>query len=347
MNKDFKKFVDATGFLTDAEKTDSSRFKSGLPPRGEYNGSWRMFMNNIPVPPADSMKPVGNISWFDAVEYCKWLSKMTGKNFRLPTEAEWEYAAKGGSKSKGYAYVGSNNLNEVAWYRSNSSMRTQDIGQKMPNELGLYDMAGNCREWCSDWYGEFYYKVSPAENPTGPELGTHRILRGGSYGSEIGRMRISYRNNAFPYNSALDFGFRLAISAEPFVKPAPKPAEKQNILNDLDTKGFIDVYGINFDIGKSKVKAESYPIIEQITAYLKDHPQMKIMVEGHTDNTGNEASNQSLSEKRAESIKAEIVKRGIAADRMETRGFGASVPVADNKTAEGRTQNRRVTIKKL
>ncbi|MCX6303600.1 MAG: SUMF1/EgtB/PvdO family nonheme iron enzyme [Bacteroidetes bacterium] len=344
--QDFKKFIDATGYVTDAEKPDTVRLKHGLPPRGINNGTWMMNMNGVPVPQADTLKPVGNISWFDAVEYCNWLSKSTGKKFRLPTEAEWEYAAKGGTKSKGFKYVGGNNLDEVAWYLGNSDKRSHNIGQKMPNELEIYDMAGNIREWCSDWYGESYYKTSPKENPAGPDRGTHRILRGGSWGSEEGRMRISYRNNEFPYNSALGFGFRPAITDETAARKAePKPAV--DLMKDLDAKGFIDIYGINFDIGKATVKPESYPIVEQITAYLKEHPTTRIMIEGHTDNTGSDALNLSLSDKRALSIKAEIVKRGIDAGRMETKGFGSSKPVADNKTAAGRTQNRRVTIKKL
>jgi outer membrane protein OmpA-like peptidoglycan-associated protein len=305
-----------------------------------------MFMSKVPVPASDSLKPVCNISWNDAGAYCKWLSSVTGKKFRLPTEAEWEYAAKGGNKTKGYNYVGGNKLNEVAWYVGNSEKRSHNIGQKMPNELDIYDMAGNIREWCSDWYGDTYYKTSPEENPAGPERGTHRILRGGSWGSEENRMRISYRNNEFPYNSAEGFGFRLAISGEPVIKKVA-PATNTNLLEGLDTKGFIDIYGINFDIGKAIVKAESYPIIEQITSYLKEHPQMKVVIEGHTDNTGSDALNMKLSDKRAENIKAEIVKRGVDTSRMETKGYGASKPVADNKTAAGRTQNRRVTIKKL
>ena len=344
--QDFKRFVDATGYLTDAEQPDSVNFKHGLPPRGVNNGTWKMYSSGIPVPPTDSLKPVGNISWYDAVEYLKWLSKETGKEFRLPTEAEWEFAAKGGNKSKGYKYVGGNNLNEVAWFIGNSDKRAHNIGQKMPNELGIHDMAGNAREWCSDWYGESYYKTSPGENPKGPDFGKNRILRGGSWGSEEGRMRISYRNEGYPYNSAIDFGFRPAISGEPVVKPVAVIPETDPMKN-LDAQGFVDIYGINFDIGKATVKPESYPIIEQITNYLKEHPQVKIVIEGHTDNTGNDASNLALSDKRAMSIKAEIVNRGIDPSRMETKGFGASKPVADNKTAAGRTQNRRVTIKKL
>jgi hypothetical protein len=305
-----------------------------------------MDMNGNPVNLQDTLKPVGNVSWNDAMEYCKWLSRETGKQFRLPTEAEWEYAAKGGPRSKGYTYAGGNNLDEVAWYRENSRAYVHSVGQKKANELGLYDMAGNVREWCYDWYGDTYYQTSPEENPAGPDRGTRRVLRGGSFGSDAERMRISYRNQEFPYNSALDFGFRIVIPGERVVKAEP-PKKDEGLLKDLDTKGFIDIYGINFDIGKATVKPESFPIIDQIVTYLDNHPQMRIVIEGHTDNTGSVSLNQTLSEKRAQSIKAEIVKRGIDPGRMETIGYGSSKPVADNGTAAGRTQNRRVTIKKL
>ena len=336
---DFKKFIDATGYKTEAEQPDSVRMKHGNRARGVYNGTWNMTMNHTPIPLSDTMKPVGNISWYDAVAYCDWLSKVSGKKFRLPTEAEWEYAARGGKLSKGFTYVGGNKLDEVAWYIKNSYGQSHVIGQKMPNELGIHDMAGNHREWCSDWYRDTYYKTSPEDNPAGATKGTNKVIRGGSWGSEADRMRLTYRNEAFPYNSAQDFGFRLAISGE--------PAAKTNLLENLDSKGFVDIYGINFDIAKWDVKPESLPIIEQIVKYMNDHPTTRIMIEGHTDNTGSDEKNMVLSDKRAASIKAEIVKRGIDAGRMETKGFGESKPIADNATAAGRTQNRRVTIKKL
>jgi formylglycine-generating enzyme len=346
-NKDFKKFVDATGYITDAEQPDSINFKHGLPPRGANNGNWKMYNAGVPVPPTDSMKPVGNISWYDAVAYLNWLSKMTGKQFRLPTEAEWEYAAKGGNKSKGYKYAGGNNLDEVAWYVGNSEKHGHNIGQKIPNELIIYDMAGNSREWCSDWYGETYYKTSPELNPPGPDFGKNRVLRGGSWGSQEDRMRISYRNSGYPYNSALDFGFRPAMTNEEAVKKAAEKPVENNVMKDFDTKGFVDIYGIYFDINKYVVKPESFAVIDQITKYMQENPKTRIVIEGHTDNTGSDKLNQTLSENRAKSIKNEIVKRGIDANRMETIGYGSSKPVADNKTAAGKTQNRRVTIKKL
>lgn len=341
--QDFKKFVDATGYITDAEKNDSTRLRAGLPPRGLYNGSWKLTMNNTPIPLSDSLKPVTNVSWYDAAAYLNWLSKETGKKFRLPTEAEWLFAAKGGIKSKGYKFPGSNNLNEVAWYVENSDKRAHNIGEKLPNELDLYDMAGNVREWCSDWYGEAYFKVSPELNPPGPEKGKVKILRGGYWGSPKGMLR----NNDFPYNNSLGIGFRPAITDETVVVAKVEPKKEHGLMKDFETKGFIDIYGINFDIGKAIVKPESYPVIEQLANYLKENPNLRVVIEGHTDNTGSDALNLSLSEKRAQSIKAEIEKHGIDPSRMETSGFGSSKPIADNKTAAGRTQNRRVTIKKL
>ena len=345
--KEFKRFVDATGYVTDAEQTDTFRLKHNLPPRNVNNGSWTINPNGRPVPLTDTMKPVGNISWFDAVAYCNWLSKETGKQFRLPTEAEWEYAARGGVKSKGYTYAGSNNLDEVAWYIGNSSAQRRIVGQKLPNELGIYDMAGNAREWCSDWYGESYYKISPAGNPQGPDNGKNRVIRGGSWGSEAGRMRVTYRNEEYPYNAALDFGFRLAVSSDEPAKTAPKPpTEESDMMKKFDEQGFVDIYGIYFDIGKWKVKPESYPVIDQFTGYMKDHPTLKVIIEGHTDNTGDDAKNMTLSDKRAQSVRDEFVKRGIDPSRMETKGYGETKPIADNNTKEGRTQNRRVTIVK-
>lgn len=123
--------------------------------------------------------PVENVSWNDCQEFIKKLNAIIGKTFRLPTEAEWEYAARGGNKSKGYKYSGSNNIDDVAWCEGNSSGKTHEVGTKAPNELGLYDMSGNVWEWCSDWYGE--YSASPQTNPKGPTSGSYRVLHGGSW----------------------------------------------------------------------------------------------------------------------------------------------------------------------
>ena len=152
--------------------------------------------------------PVEGVTWNDCQEFITQLNALTGKNFRLPTEAEWEFAARGGNKSQGYKYAGSNDINEVAWYTDNSTS-TQPVATKKANELGIYDMSGNVWEWCQDYYGD--YSSEPQTNPTGPETGTTRIRRGvGWNGSQLNG-RVSHRSSreeTYKYNS---LGLRLAL----------------------------------------------------------------------------------------------------------------------------------------
>ena len=153
--------------------------------------------------------PVEYVSWYDCQEFIKKLNALTGQNFRLPTEAEWEYAARGGSKSQGYEYSGSNNLDDVAWYDSNSGDKTHDVATKKPNELGLFDMSGNVLEWCQDWYGRDYYSSSPSSNPTGPASGSYRVQRGGSW-YDFASWLFRLGNNDLSGTRATQDGFRLA-----------------------------------------------------------------------------------------------------------------------------------------
>ncbi|MCW3120763.1 MAG: Sulphatase-modifying factor protein [Flavipsychrobacter sp.] len=141
--------------------------------------------------------PVDGRSWGDIQEFLYNLNKMTGKHYRLPTEAEWEYAARGGSRSKHYAYSGSNNYNSVAWcgdHYITDADKTHPVGLKEPNELGLYDMSGNTLEWCSDWYDADYYKLRASNNPTGPATGKYKIARGGSYLTKPEYLSATYRS---------------------------------------------------------------------------------------------------------------------------------------------------------
>ena len=154
--------------------------------------------------------PAYNVSWVDIVNiFIPRLNKITGKIFRLPTEAEWEYAARGGNMSKGYIYSGSNNLDDVAWYESNSSYNAHHVGTKAPNELGIYDMNGNVAEWCSDWYDENYYASSPTVNPTGPKTGLGVVCRGGTYVYGKWSCRVSSRDFANADERWTNLGFRL------------------------------------------------------------------------------------------------------------------------------------------
>ena len=171
----------------------------------------RLFGNNK-VPRPREGYPKTMISWNDCQEFIEKLNQLTGKNFRLPTEAEWEYAARGGNKSRGYKYSGSNNISDVAWYYSNSS-ETHEVGTKSPNELGLYDMSGNVWEWCADWYSNGYYSSSPSNNLTGPTSDSYRVYRGGSWGSSVQGCRVSFRSYNYPDARYSGIGFRLVCSS--------------------------------------------------------------------------------------------------------------------------------------
>mgnify|MGYP001347239307 CR=1 FL=1 len=155
--------------------------------------------------------PVSNINWNEVQDFLKKINESTGKKYRLPTEAEWEYAARGGIYSKNYEYSGSNNVEEVAFFEKNSENTIKPVGQKMPNELGIYDMSGNVWEWCSDWYSRTYYSESPLNNPKGPLSGNLRSLRGGSWYSEPKHMTVFYRSSGDPNNRNPGIGFRIAL----------------------------------------------------------------------------------------------------------------------------------------
>ena len=155
--------------------------------------------------------PVEVISWNEIQLFLKKLSEITGKHYMLPTEAEWEFAARGGNKSKGYKYSGSNNIDRVAWYSEyeGDNEYAHEVGRKKPNELGLYDMTGNTFERCADWYGEKYYKQSPANNPKGPLIGYDRVVRGGSTGTLRMYSNVYYRFHDAPDGADLVSGFRV------------------------------------------------------------------------------------------------------------------------------------------
>ena len=161
--------------------------------------------------------PMYYISWDECQEFVRRLNSMTGQQFHLPTEAQWEYAARGGSRSRGYKYSGSNAIDNVAWYEENSYKKgqsspdygTHPVKTKSPNELGIYDMSGNVWEWCQDWYGS--YSSSAQTNPTGPSSGSDRVLRGGSWGDNARICRSSFRFNYTPSIRSYYIGLRLSL----------------------------------------------------------------------------------------------------------------------------------------
>ena len=153
--------------------------------------------------------PAYYISYEDVQSFLTKLNSMTGEQFRMPTEAEWEFAARGGKNSKGYTYSGSNTIDYVAWYGDNSNDKSHPVKTKAANELGIYDMSGNVWEWCSDWYDE--YSSSAQTDPTGPTTGSNRVKRGGSWPDSGGACRCAFRSNDSPSSQYVNFGVRLAL----------------------------------------------------------------------------------------------------------------------------------------
>ena len=174
---------------------------------------WQAVMGSNPSSfTGDLQRPVERVSWNDCQTFINKLNELTGKQFRLPTEAEWEYAARGGNRSQGYKYAGSNTIGDVAWYTDNSSRTTHPVATKAPNELGLYDMSGNVWEWCQDWYGSYSSDVQT--NPTGPSSGFSRVYRGGGWSGSATYCRVSCRLSISPTDASASndgLGFRLAL----------------------------------------------------------------------------------------------------------------------------------------
>jgi formylglycine-generating enzyme required for sulfatase activity len=181
---------------------------------GKYEvtqAQWDAVMNSNPSNSKGAFLPVEQVSWNDVQEFISKLNAQTRLNYRLPTEAEWEYATRGGAQSHGYKYSGSNNEHDVAWYNYGiSGNKTHNVGTKKANELGIYDMNGNVWEWCSDWYGD--YNSSEQTNPIGAVSGSYRVLRGGSWNCDPQCVRVSTRSCSPPDLRYYHVGFRLARS---------------------------------------------------------------------------------------------------------------------------------------
>jgi len=211
---DFKQFIDATSYKTDADKGDGSYIWNGKDWKKTAGVNWLCDVGGNKRRETDYNHPVIHVSWNDAVAYCLWLSEKTKQNYRLPTEAEWEYAARGGNVGTRHGvslhYAGSDNVDEVAWYSSNSDGKTHPVGQKKPNQLGIYDMSGNVWEWCQDdWHGN--YEGAPTDGTAwGDGTGSARVLRGGSWDGNARFVRVAHRINDTPDNRDDVIGFRLS-----------------------------------------------------------------------------------------------------------------------------------------
>ena len=232
---------------------------------------WQAVMGSNPSRSKGNNLPVETVTWDDCQAFITKLNQLTGQNFRLPTEAEWEYAARGGKNSKGYEYSGSKTLGDVAWFYENSGdsllssswdgdkvksnhCKTHPVATKQPNEIGIYDMCGNVEEWCQDWYGKEYYKNSPSKNPSGPTSGSDRVIRGGCWRNVRGNCRVSARNQMAPFISSNEFGLRLALSQ---TTSTSTTTQKTAMTASAGTQ--VRYHDVEYHEAKGKVKSITYP----------------------------------------------------------------------------------------
>lgn len=173
---------------------------------------WKAVMGKKPSKFKGDNLPVEQISWNDCQTFIEKLNFMTGRTFRLPTEAEWEFAARGGNNSKDCMFSGSNYPDDVAWHSGNANAKTHMVGTKQANELGIYDMCGNVSEWCADWYDDAYYQSNDSQDPRGPISGSSRVVRGGSWSGNLKGCRVAFRFNGAQNEMNNSLGFRLVIT---------------------------------------------------------------------------------------------------------------------------------------
>ena len=230
-------FVEGGEFERGGDEWDSERPVHRVKVGGFYIGRypvsqrlWQAVMGDNPSRFPGAARPVETVSWTEVQEFLAVVNKdgqllaglkalaPKGAGLRLPAEAEWEFAARGGNKGRGFVYSGSDRLEEVGWYEENSYGETKPVGLKLPNELGIFDMSGNVWEWCSDWYGEDYYQKCAEQgvvvNPGGPEDGAGRVLRGGGFFDNSENCRATNRNQNHPDNRNDTIGFRLVVPCQ-------------------------------------------------------------------------------------------------------------------------------------
>ena len=215
----FRRFLESSGYQTDSERLGGGNTHRRVKPAkgtGPVTGTDTadyLYDPKIsyaaPGYPVTDQSPATQVTWNDAVAYCDWLSRESGAKYRLPTEAEWEYACRAGTTTEYSCGDGTEQLGEYAWYGNSGNGRSSPVGTKRPNPFGLFDMHGSTREWCADWYGKSWYKQSPTEDPVGPDTGTGHVLRGGKWLNKPPYLRSAFRFDMPPTYRSQYFGFRV------------------------------------------------------------------------------------------------------------------------------------------
>lgn len=310
--------------------------------------------------------PVEQVSWEKAQKFIHRLNELDPRlDYALPTEAQWEYAARAGSEGayangpledKNLFFDG--NLEEMGWYVGNSQEATHPVGRKNPNAWGLYDMHGNVQEWTADWHAA--YPFDPVNDPAGPTSGWSKIRRGGSWNLYDRFCRSAARLWSSPDKQDAFTGLRLAATAKK-VKAQTAPADSdgdgvpdyRDKCPDTPRGVAVDENGcdlkltirIEFDFDKADIKPSFHAEIEKAAQFIRQHTGYKIQLSGHTDNFGSDDYNQTLSERRAQAVARYLVEKfNIDKKILFPRGYGEQHPVQTNKTDEGRQRNRRVEV---
>lgn len=230
-------------------------------------------------------QPITDITWYDCQEFIRRLNNITGLPFRLPTEAEWEFAARGGNISRGYRFAGGNKIEDVSWGLSNAGFRKHNVGERKPNELGLYDMTGNVSEWCSDWYGMYYLGTEP--NPQGAKEGELKVVRGGSFDNCKDNSYLSRREYYNP-NEAMNYcGFRLALTLpnEQSKQVAKEPTITKKLkINNLRIRFRLVAGEIPFYISEEPINQRVW---QKVNGLPLDEAWSKVVVD-KTNNEWNE-----------------------------------------------------------
>ncbi len=210
--REFKEFVDRIGYKTSAQESGYSLKIDYGAIRKIERATWKKDAEGENK--QEGNHPVTHISWDDAQAFCDWLSEFTGNKYRLPTEAEWEFASRGGNEGNGHPFAGGTDLDELSWYNANSDHSTNPVGLKQANELGLFDMSGNLMEFCSDFFDKEYYEDSNKDNPKGPSSGINRSIRGGCFNFTEELCRIETRIGLEPNQAANFLGFRVVAEID-------------------------------------------------------------------------------------------------------------------------------------